>query len=204
VRATLLALLAAMFSVNSASAHALGAECNLRDGRLELEAYFDDDTAARDASVRLLDAGENVVAEGRTDDEGRWSYPAPAPGRYRVVVDAGAGHRTQLRLTIPKADPPAESAISEGPSRWILRETGMAAPVNFSRWLATPAQSESLYAPGARSPPPASLCPAGDSAAVFSEVCVPPRFEGLAYQKPRKAPTMIPNATTSQNTVPPG
>jgi hypothetical protein len=117
MRAALLALLAGATLTGSASAHALGAECKLRDGRLVLEAYFDDDTAARDAVVRLLDAEDNVVAQGRTDDEGRWSCSAPEPGRYRVVVDAGAGHLAQLRLTIPKADPPAESAISEGPSR---------------------------------------------------------------------------------------
>ena len=44
------------------------------------------------------------MAEGQTDGEGRWSFPLPPAGRYRVMVDAGAGHRKWLELTVPAAD----------------------------------------------------------------------------------------------------
>jgi nickel transport protein len=94
-----------LVAVRPASAHALGAECRLRGDRVEVEAYYDDDTPARDARVTVQDATKKNVAEGRTDDKGFWSFPRPEPGRYRVTVDAGAGHRTTVTITVPSAQP---------------------------------------------------------------------------------------------------
>ena len=84
-----------------AQAHALGAEAKLKDGTVYVEAFFDDDSAAIDAKIHVEDEAKKVVAEGRTDKKGRWSFPAPAAGKYRVIVDAGAGHRASVGLTIP-------------------------------------------------------------------------------------------------------
>lgn len=98
-----------------ARAHALGAECRLRGGRVEVEAYYDDDTPAGGATVRVLDEHKEEVASGRTDAQGRWTFPAPPPGQYAVVVDAGAGHRTTRTLTIPGGA--AAGTVSDGPPR---------------------------------------------------------------------------------------
>ena len=105
-----LALLVALLLAPPAGAHALGAECKVIGDRVALEAYYDDDTPARDATVRVEDADKNVVATGHTDREGRWSFARPQPGKYVVVVDAGAGHRTHLNVTIPAEEAPAASA----------------------------------------------------------------------------------------------
>ncbi len=127
--------LAAVFgAVPRAAAHALGADCRVQAGRVELEAYYDDDTPAREAKVRVHDDGGQVVADGRTDAEGRWSFARPAPGHYRVVVNAGAGHRKELGVTIPG---PAETApavaVSAEPTRaeftrfpWLKLGIGLA------------------------------------------------------------------------------
>jgi hypothetical protein len=117
-----LAALSALLTPGGATAHALGADCTLRDGRVEVEAYYSDDTPARHATVRVRDANNELMAEGHTDEEGRWSFPAPPPGRYAVVVDAGAGHRTRVTLTVPpraESDPESEPAtrLSDGPPR---------------------------------------------------------------------------------------
>ncbi len=126
LRGSRLAVLLVVLAGRPAFGHALGAECKLRGDRVEVEAYYDDDTAARGARVTVLDEGKKPVAEGRTDREGRWSFPAPKAGTYRVVVDAGEGHRTTVRVTVPPPDqrpagPPAERPgavpISEGPDR---------------------------------------------------------------------------------------
>jgi prepilin-type N-terminal cleavage/methylation domain-containing protein len=95
-----------------ASAHALGADCVLRGGRVELEAYYSDDTAAGHATVRVLDPADTVIANGHTDERGRWSFAAPPPGRYYVVVDAGAGHRARIRLIVPPGSQGASSSSS--------------------------------------------------------------------------------------------
>ena len=96
-----LVLLLGLTLAPRASAHALGAECKLVGDRVALEAYYDDDSPADGARVRVEDGGKQVVTEGRTDARGGWSMPRPGPGRYTVVVDAGVGHRTQLAFTIP-------------------------------------------------------------------------------------------------------
>ncbi|HEY8505923.1 MAG TPA: carboxypeptidase-like regulatory domain-containing protein [Gemmataceae bacterium] len=112
-----------------ALAHEVGAECTLRDGRVEVVAYFDDDTPARSAKVRVLDGRRETLAEGRTDEEGRWSFPAPPAGKYRVVVDAGAGHLAEVGVTVPPAVaspgvpgaaprvPEEGRTVSDGPTR---------------------------------------------------------------------------------------
>lgn len=112
-------------------AHSLGAEARLQDGRVHVEGYFDDDTASADARVWVEDVKKHRVAEGRMDGQGRWSFPAPAPGRYRVTVDAGGGHRATVTITIhptetaspktgEKDTTPSETTpvqVSEGKSR---------------------------------------------------------------------------------------
>ncbi len=118
VRVMGLALLLVPLTARPAPAHALGAECKVRGDKVEVEAYYDDDTPARDAKVRVFDADNAEVAAGRTDVLGRWSFPLPRPGKYEVVVDAGAGHRCTQKITV-RADPSAAAApvVSDGPPR---------------------------------------------------------------------------------------
>jgi hypothetical protein len=94
-------------------AHALGATARVRGDRLEVEAYFSDDTPAVDAHVKVVDSTDTLIAEGRTDDAGRWSCAAPPAGSYRVTVDAGGGHRARKALTIGGG----AAAASDGPTR---------------------------------------------------------------------------------------
>jgi nickel transport protein len=120
-----------------ANAHALGAEAKLKDGRVTVEAFYDDDTPAADAKVVVTGPDGKLVAEGKTDRVGKWSFAAPPAGKYKVVVDAGAGHRATATLTVPEphrpirpeeADPYTtgqlgasaggeEVVVSEGPTR---------------------------------------------------------------------------------------
>src|SRR5262245_50468112 len=133
IRAAVALALVAGFA-DPAAAHALDAEAKLKDGAVRVEAFYDDDTPAENATVTVTDAGGKVVAEGKTDARGVWTFPAPPPGKYNMVVDAGAGHRKSKELLIPAATtpheppqattpPPAvdhpgeEMTISEGPTR---------------------------------------------------------------------------------------
>jgi hypothetical protein len=107
----------------SAWAHALGAQCTPKGDKIHVEAYFEDDTPAQKASVQILDADEQEVAKGQTDVKGMWSFAAPPPGHYQVIIDAGAGHRVVQKLTIPRrgvetASPNSSSgAVTDSPSR---------------------------------------------------------------------------------------
>jgi hypothetical protein len=147
-----------LLSVHSARAHNLGAECKLRGERVDVEAFFDDDTVPRNARVNVLDAQRQLVASGRTDEKGRWSFPAPRPGVYQVEIDAGAGHRTSIKIIIPgvrseqtpaavarpRPEEPA-TTISEGSTRaeftrfpWLRVAVGLTviAVLSLGLWLA--------------------------------------------------------------------
>ena len=137
------ALLAALPAGAHELPHALGAEAKLKGDRVEVEAYFSDNTPARDARVTVQDAAEKTVADGRTDDQGRWHFARPAAGKYSVIVDAGDGHRARIAVTIRTGEtgttttttttaPPGDAdcdcctdgvTVSSGPSR-----------AEFTRW----------------------------------------------------------------------
>jgi hypothetical protein len=129
-------------SACSARAHNLGVQCKLRSQKMEIEAYFDDDTPARGAKVVVLDGRQQVIAQGRTDREGKWAVPAPEPGIYQVTADAGAGHRATTQITVPRDEP--TMPISNGPERsdfvrfpWLelLLGVGVIGVASVAVWL---------------------------------------------------------------------
>jgi len=120
----LVALLVLLVIAPATHAHSLGVSATLRGKQVEVEAYYSDDTPARDARVMVHDHAGRFVAEGRTDEQGKWQFAAPQPGPYTVVVDAGAGHRKSTSITVPavlpgdpQAGTPPTGPISDGPSR---------------------------------------------------------------------------------------
>jgi hypothetical protein len=149
-----LAVVVVLLAANPAAAHALGAECRLRGNKVEVEAYFDDDTPAQNAKVTVTDSHKQIIAEGRTDEAGRWSFPVPPSGEYLVLVEAGAGHSKRVKMTVPAAptgegtpgtDATAEGVpISEGPTRHeftsvpvgrVALSLGIIAAGGFGAWL---------------------------------------------------------------------
>jgi len=81
-------------------AHALGVEAKQRRDKVEVEAFYDDNTPARNARVTVLDSGNKTIAEGKTNDKGVWSFKTPEPGRYRITVETGDEHRAKTTLEV--------------------------------------------------------------------------------------------------------
>jgi hypothetical protein len=115
-------LLFALFALGVATplarAHAVGMACRVEGTRIVVEAFYDDDSPAVRAKVRVLD-GSQEVGTGLTDEKGVWSFARPAPGHYSVQLDAGAGHRATQTIEVPpSAESPATPlAIGAGASR---------------------------------------------------------------------------------------
>lgn len=103
--------------VPAAWAHGLSGQCLAHDDQVTVQAYFDTDEPAVGASVRVLDNSGSEIAAGKTDDTGAWTFANPGAGRYRVVIDAGAGHRTELKLDLAGSRYERETQASRGPSR---------------------------------------------------------------------------------------
>ncbi|MCS7046583.1 MAG: hypothetical protein NZO58_09530, partial [Gemmataceae bacterium] len=90
--------------------------------------------------------------EGITDKNGMCVLSAPPSGRYRLVVDAGAGHRAETDVTTVTAEAAAgETADSRGGTvrdefvgfPWKRAAVGLAVIAFFGAgfWLARRAQS---------------------------------------------------------------
>jgi hypothetical protein len=136
-----LSSIALMLAAGSANAHSLNVECKLKGDMVVVETYFSDNKPARDAKVTVVDSKGVELANGRTDDAGRWSFPAPAAGKYKVTCDLGDGHQKHVIVTIPTAaalkaiaPPPEEIVVTGGPTReeltrfpWLRVLLGVAA-----------------------------------------------------------------------------
>jgi len=130
-------LLALLLLPTLALAHALNVECWVKGEKVEVKATFDDGTKPAQAAVSVVDEQGAAIAAGRTDKHGLWTLPTPGPGRYRVVVDAGAGHRAETLMSIGDVtgDP---QLVSTGPTeeeflrtRWLQIGCGLGAILLF-------------------------------------------------------------------------
>lgn len=108
-------------AVRRAEAHGIGVAAAIQDGKVRVEAYFDDDTPAREARVKIVDSRGTLVGAGTTDDKGIWTAELPPPGTYRVTVDAGSGHRATSTFSVPLPrgpdDAPSGSAAPDVDAR---------------------------------------------------------------------------------------
>jgi hypothetical protein len=96
-----LAVMATLLIPTCVRAHGLQADYALKSGTIHVEAYFDDDTPARNAHVVLQDEQQKPIAEGDTDAKGVCKLAAPPPGHYVLTVDAGMGHKVKRLVDIP-------------------------------------------------------------------------------------------------------
>ena len=106
VRQLLLPCLGLAVLVSSSSkafAHKLLVDPRAIDGRLRVEAFFDDDTPAQKARITVENEKREIVAEGLTDERGTWDHPLPEPGKYTIRAES-VGHVAKERLTV-EAEP---------------------------------------------------------------------------------------------------
>jgi nickel transport protein len=104
-------LLAALFLCASpASAHRMIVDPRSKGDQLHVEVFYEDDTPAQQAKVIVLN-GDQLVAEGRTDEKGVWNCPKPPPGTYLVKAES-LGHAAKATLVVSEAaSAPATAAV---------------------------------------------------------------------------------------------
>jgi len=86
------------------SSQALAHKVNLfawYDGKMILsEGYFSTGTKAVNSTILVLDSEGKEVFHGMTDKKGEFSYKPPGNGEYRLVLEAGMGHRAEALVSI--------------------------------------------------------------------------------------------------------
>jgi hypothetical protein len=98
----------------TADAHNLLIDCRVTDGKLRVEAYYDTTSRPPAENAKIVVAKDNgeLIAEGRTDERGIWSCPAPTDGNYIVTAET-IGHKSdpfKIAVGAPAA-PREEPAI---------------------------------------------------------------------------------------------
>lgn len=87
-----------------ASVSVLGHELDLHWGvqgdSLVIEAESEGEPAV-DARVAVRSADGKLLAEGKTDGAGVWTWRVSRVGEVQVEVDAGYGHHEDVRIVIP-------------------------------------------------------------------------------------------------------
>lgn len=119
------ALSALLFLPAFAAAHGLDMTRTLANGVLTVTLTYDDDQPCGGAVVKVLNAGGEVVAEGKTDDKGVCVLTAPLPGEYTIRAKTDDGHAAKGALTI-SADPAPPETVSTRPPRLLYLGLGLA------------------------------------------------------------------------------
>lgn len=84
----------------AAHAHSPVLSCfDNEDGSITCEGGFSDGASAEGVALRVLDARNKVLIDGKMDKTGAYKFKKPAVA-YRVVFDAGDNHK----VTIDGAD----------------------------------------------------------------------------------------------------
>lgn len=83
----------------------MGVEVRLKNNQILIEVFFHDNSPAPGSLVTIEnEAGEKILSE-KTDKEGKLQAPVPPPGKYKILVNDGAGHLSSTPLIIPKLNP---------------------------------------------------------------------------------------------------
>lgn len=96
-----LMVLILILPVAGASAHRL--YIDYRIGKIEIESFYGGGTPCRDAVVKVYTDKGKLLQEGKTDEEGKYSFsPVIGINKYKVTVQAThmPGHRAERMVNL--------------------------------------------------------------------------------------------------------
>ena len=103
------------------------------DGKMILaEGYFSGGNKAMDSTILVFDSEGKEIFHGMTDKKGEFSFKPPGNGEYRLVLEAGMGHRAEALVSVQgmesgTAAPEAGQAGPRTAERPELKGDGQAA-----------------------------------------------------------------------------
>lgn len=129
-----LALICWLILSSSALAHKVFISAWVEGDTVFTESGFGGGKAAKGAKVTVLDADGALLLEGKTDDEGAFSFPAPKIADLTIVLDAGVGH--QATWTVSAAElAGSDAGPADGVSTTPAEETASDAAVSATPGL---------------------------------------------------------------------
>ncbi len=111
--------------VTTALAHKIVVSGWTEGGTVMVEGAFSDGSFAKHSTVTVYGKDGAVLLEGKTDEEGSFSFPVPVKADLKIVLDAGMGHVAETIIpadditTVAGDQPaaqPAETAAAAAPA----------------------------------------------------------------------------------------
>ncbi len=82
----------------AAMAHKVNVFAYTEGDTVYTESYFPDGRPVEKGTIEVFDAAHRKLVEGKTDSEGRFSFPLPGRQDLTIVINASMGHRNQFIL----------------------------------------------------------------------------------------------------------
>lgn len=96
--AAALVLAAVMLWMNPAQAHKVNIFAYAEGGTVYSESYFPDGKMVQDGTVEVYDSQGQKLLEGKTDQDGKFSFPVPKQDDLKIVIIASMGHKSEFVL----------------------------------------------------------------------------------------------------------
>ncbi|MDT8424165.1 MAG: carboxypeptidase regulatory-like domain-containing protein [Desulfuromonadales bacterium] len=91
-------VLLCVLSSGTALAHKVNIFAWVAAGTVYCETYFPDGRPVKDGQIIVLDAEDNELLTGRTDDEGLFNFKITTRSDLTIIIDASMGHRNSIIL----------------------------------------------------------------------------------------------------------
>jgi nickel transport protein len=79
-------------------AHKVNVFAYVEDGKVFTESYFPDGRKVEGGTIEVRDAGGAKLLEGKTDNQGLYSFPLPKKEDLTITLDASMGHKNSFVL----------------------------------------------------------------------------------------------------------
>ena len=118
--------IAALIAPAAAWAHNVNVFAFVEGETVVAECYFSDGAKCRDSTIEVFDKRGKKFAEGKTDEEGRFSFRPPVRTDLVIRLTASMGH--QAEYTVPASDLPEglPAALQTAHNQAAARPAGLA------------------------------------------------------------------------------
>ncbi|MFP3981633.1 MAG: hypothetical protein ACLFUY_09580 [Desulfobacterales bacterium] len=92
------ALVLMMLFISPAMAHRVTVFAWIEDQTVHTVSKFPGGNKISGGTIKVYDDAGNLLVEGKTDEQGEFSFPIPENTALKIVMSAGPGHQGQWRL----------------------------------------------------------------------------------------------------------
>ncbi len=108
-----------------------------------VEGAFGDGSVTKGSSVTVYDQDGTVLLEGKTDEEGFFSFPVPVKADLKIVLDAGMGHTAETII-------PADDITTVAGDQPATQPARAATAATVADAQAQPAEAAAVQAAGSQ------------------------------------------------------